>query len=180
VDRCPAFVALWVARAAPVSLQLNAGLLGGQYSTDMSIHYKHTQIGTLIIVALSITAAVMAIFFKNTMSWRVLAIIGSLLIVGIIFCTLTVEVVGGKIKCWFGPGLIRKEFLLSDITGVDIVRNRWYYGWGIRYTPHGWLFSVSGLDAVSITFSSGKHFRIGTDQPHELEKAIRFGVDLST
>jgi len=40
-------------------------------------------------------------------------------------------------------------------------------------TPHGWLYNVSGLDAVEVTTKSGKKYRIGTDVPAELEQAIR-------
>ncbi len=50
--------------------------------------------------------------------------------------------------------------------------NRWYYGWGIRLTPQGWLWNVAGLDAVELTFSNGKKFRIGTDEPGKLLEAL--------
>jgi len=53
------------------------------------------------------------------------------------------------------------------------VKNPWYYGWGIRFTPHGWLYNVSGLHAVEIELKNGKKYRIGTDVPENLEKAIR-------
>ena len=146
----------------------------------MNVHYKHTQTGTVIIVMLALGAILMAVLVRNLMSWTVVLGIAILIVVGILFGTLTVEVAGGKLRFWFGPGLIRKEYFLSDVTSAEAVRNHWYYGWGIRYTPHGWLFNVSGLDAVAITLSSGKRFRVGTDQPHELERAILRGADLST
>lgn len=47
-----------------------------------------------------------------------------------------------------------------------------YYGWGIHLTPHGWLYNVSGSDAVEIRMKTGKKYRIGTDVPEELERAI--------
>jgi hypothetical protein len=53
------------------------------------------------------------------------------------------------------------------------VRNKWWYGWGIRLTPHGWLFNVGGLDAVELELASGRKFRIGTDEPQGLLNAIR-------
>ena len=53
------------------------------------------------------------------------------------------------------------------------VTNKWYYGWGIKRTPHGWLFNVSGLQAVEITLRSAKKYRIGTDEPERLADAIR-------
>jgi plasmid stabilization system protein ParE len=46
------------------------------------------------------------------------------------------------------------------------------YGWGIRLTPSGWMFNVSGLDAVELTLRSGKRFRIGTDDPRDVIQAL--------
>jgi len=60
-----------------------------------------------------------------------------------------------------------------EIEDATPVRNHWFYGWGIRLTPHGWLYNVSGLGAVEIVLSSGKHYRIGTDRPEELAQAIQ-------
>lgn len=146
----------------------------------MSIEYRHTQSGTLILVSLAVVAIVMSVTSTATRgSEMVLLLLGGILLMGILFGTLTVEVARGAVRCWFGPGLIRKQYALTDIVEVETVRNHWYYGWGIRYTPRGWLFSVSGLDAVELTLSSGRHFRIGTDEPEELERAIRRAATLS-
>ena len=38
---------------------------------------------------------------------------------------------------------------------------------------NGWLFNVSGLQAVEIFLRSGKKYRIGTDEPERLVEAIR-------
>jgi hypothetical protein len=37
------------------------------------------------------------------------------------------------------------------------------------------LWNVSGLDAIELTFATGKRFRIGTDEPGKLLEAIRAG-----
>ena len=50
---------------------------------------------------------------------------------------------------------------------------RWWWGWGVRYYGQGWLYNVSGLDAVEIRLKSGKHIRIGTDEPEALVAEIR-------
>jgi len=57
------------------------------------------------------------------------------------------------------------------------VRNKWWYGLGIRLTPHGWLYIVSGLDAVEIVRISGKKFRVGTDEPQALVTALTAALD---
>jgi len=91
----------------------------------------------------------------------------------LLFGSLTVEVWEDRIVLWFGPGVIRKRFDVKDVRRATAVRNRWYYGWGIRFTPHGWLFNVSGFDAVELEMGSGRKYRIGSDEPQELLSAIR-------
>ncbi len=54
--------------------------------------------------------------------------------------------------------------------------NRWYYGWGIRLTPHGRLYNLSGLEAVEVQLNTGKKFRIGTDEPDALVRALRAAI----
>jgi hypothetical protein len=90
----------------------------------------------------------------------------------LLFFSLTVEIDGEVLRFRFGIGLIRKSIPLGEIVKAEPVRNRWIYGWGIHMTPTGWLYNVSGLEAVEITLKSGKSLRIGTDQPNELAAAI--------
>jgi hypothetical protein len=73
----------------------------------------------------------------------------------------------------FGIGIIRKKVRVGEIVGCDRVRIRWWYGWGIHLTPYGWLYNVSGFDAVGITLRDGRKFALGTDDPRGLAEAIR-------
>ena len=66
-----------------------------------------------------------------------------------------------------------KRVPLAEIAVCELIRIRWWYGWGIRLTPYGWLYNVSGLDAVAITLDNGRKFALGTDDPHGLVAAIR-------
>ena len=88
--------------------------------------------------------------------------------------TLTVSVDERYVAIKFGYGIFRKKFLVEDITSVKIVKNHWYYGWGIRMYlwPTTWIFNVSGFDAVELIMKNGKIYRIGTDEPIKLESAI--------
>jgi hypothetical protein len=52
------------------------------------------------------------------------------------------------------------------------VRTPWYYGWGIRLTPYGWLWNVSGTGGVELRFEDGGRFRVGSDEPDRLADAI--------
>ena len=95
-----------------------------------------------------------------------------LFLAALLFYNLTVEVDDTEVRFAFGIGLIRKNYPLSDIAACQPVRNRALYGWGIHLTPHGWLYNVSGLDAVEIEFGNGKKIRLGTDEPAQLARAI--------
>jgi len=60
------------------------------------------------------------------------------------------------------------------MSSAKIVKNHWYYGWGIRawLWPRMVIFNVSGFDAVEIAMKNGKIYRIGTDEPEQLEEVI--------
>jgi hypothetical protein len=81
---------------------------------------------------------------------------------------LTVKVSPDEISLSFGVGLLRKKFSISDVCSVKVVRNRWYHGFGIKKIRGGWLYNVSGLDAIEIQLKNQRKYRIGTDQPNEL------------
>lgn len=87
---------------------------------------------------------------------------------------LTITISEQYVSFKMGIGLINKKYPISDIKSVEIVKNSWIYGWGIRVIPRGWLFNVSGFKAIELRFhSSDKVIRIGTDKPEEVEKEIR-------
>jgi hypothetical protein len=141
---------------------------------DAPSTYRHTQIGWALLAVLFAGAGLVAFAASRTgwspAAWSVFAFLG---IVAALFCTLTVEVAGGDVLLRFGPGLIHRRIARAEIARVEAVRNPWHFGWGIRFTPYGWLFSVSGLDAVEVGLISGKAVRIGTDEPAQLAAAIR-------
>jgi hypothetical protein len=139
--------------------------------------YEHKQIGTLIILVFSTAILLLTVGAATGPSAPPLFLFGSVLAVLIIslilFCTLTVQVNNNKIVVFFGPGLIRKTFSVNEIRDTQIVKNRWYYGWGIRLLPKGWLYNVSGFDAVALTLKNDRKYRIGTDDPNGLLAAIQ-------
>lgn len=147
--------------------------------------YKHTQTSYPMIVA---TLLVLAFFAHAFMTARaeppsydsgtnfaVTAVMAFVVCVLASFTTLTTIVDENRLRIRFGYGIFRKGFLLNEIVSVGIVRNRWYYGWGIRvwFWPYMRIYNVSGLDAVELIMKDGKTYRIGTDAPSELESAIR-------
>jgi hypothetical protein len=110
------------------------------------------------------------IVFYMAIAWIVI-LIG--LIVAALFWGLTVEVNKDVVRLYFGFGIIHRSILRQHISMVTQVRNRWWWGFGIRWTPHGWMWNMSGLDAVELTYHNGKKFRIGTDEPEILLEALK-------
>ncbi|MFT7617650.1 MAG: hypothetical protein ACI97A_001289 [Planctomycetota bacterium] len=143
-------------------------------------HYKHTQPGFVIRFALILPILVIAAlafiepaakFTENPILLAAIYIVLVLLI--LIFHSLTVTVFDDDIVVIFGIGLIKKRILISDIKSATDVRNSPIHGWGIRWIKGGWCYNVSGLGAVELVFKSGKKFRIGSDEASVLTEAIQ-------
>jgi len=130
---------------------------------------------TVYTLGILFIAWLMAIYGFNWIAFVVLIILGVCLV---LFATLTVVIDEDVLEIRFGPGVIRKKFPLKDIESCRVVKNPWYYGWGIRLTPHGWLYNVSGFHAVEIKMKTGKKYRIGTDVPNDLEKTIKQSIEM--
>lgn len=138
--------------------------------------YKHTQIGHVVIWAVLAVSVVVAIatISQPPRSREILVVISLLLLVAIpLFCKLRIEIDDQTLLASFGIGLIKKKVPLAQIIACEPIRIRWWYGWGIHLTPYGWLYNVSGLDAVAITLRNGRKFALGTDDPDGFVAAIR-------
>jgi len=136
-------------------------------------YYRHTQIGTLLLGMLGAgMLLIVAILLVGGRAAPLLVVLAILVVSAVLFASLTVEIQAEVLTMRFGPGLIRKRVPLATIRSCAVVRNSWWYGWGIRLTPHGWLYNVSGLAAVELTLQDGRRLRIGTDEPERLCQAI--------
>ncbi len=136
--------------------------------------YRHPQFGTVVVGALAASALMLA--GMGLASREPVFLYGGPVMMGIVallFYNLTVEIDETHLRFRFGVGLIRKRIPLAEIVAVAPVRNSWLYGWGIHCTPRGWLYNVSGWEAVEIALTSGKRLRLGTDEPQRLAQALR-------
>ncbi len=135
--------------------------------------YKHTQIGYLLLISYSVVALFM-IYLNVMVDFHPLAFAGLIIVLIVlrVFSRLTVVVDDQMIKIEFGLRIIRKTFPLTELETYRVVKNPWYYGWGIRFTPQGWLFNVSGFSAIELQMKSGKRYRIGTDDTENLAAAL--------
>ena len=135
--------------------------------------YRHTQVGHVTVGAIGIILLAMTWWSVQTREPRLIGTSVVVALVLVLFSTLTVRVGDEAMDVFFGPGLIRRRIELRRLRDVRVVRTPWYYGWGIRLTPAGWLWNVSGLGGVELQFDDGHRFRIGSDEPDRLAAAIR-------
>ena len=147
---------------------------------DTSV-YRHTQPGHLmrvtLLVMMVVSLATLTLVRAHLHGAPVVTITslfvaGSMLLCLWLFNSMTVTVTDGRLMWSFGPGVIKRDIPLSEIVECKPVVNPWYYGWGIHFTPRGWLYNVSGFGAVEISLRNGSSCRIGTDSPQELAAAI--------
>ena len=136
--------------------------------------YEHTQIGHVIISSLLTLILIASCGLIGSSFHREPTVIVSiiLLVCLVLFYKLRITIEGETLCASFGPGIISKRVRLAEIVGCEPIRIRWWYGWGIHLTPSGWLYNVSGFDAVAITLRDGRKFALGTDDPQGLTEAI--------
>lgn len=96
-----------------------------------------------------------------------------------LFHPFTVIVDEVQVHVRFGPGIIKRSFDLGHVSGCRVVRNKWWYGLGIKKIPGGWLYNIVGLDAVELSLPEGRIVRIGSDEPKALAAAIENALKTS-
>ena len=130
--------------------------------------YCHTQFGAVVVGSRAASALGLA-FGDSLFLYGGPVMMG---MVALLFHNLTVEIDATPLRFRFGVGLIRQRIPLAEIADARPVRNTWLDGWGIHRTPHGWLYNVSGWEAVEITLTSGQRLRLGTDEPRRLAQVL--------
>jgi hypothetical protein len=134
--------------------------------------YNHTQIGWILIAFFAPAIIIMAIWAVLYPLIYSIATAVVLLAALVVFGALTVKCDLRELTFYFGPGIIKRRIKYGEIQTAKKVRNHWYYGWGIRWYGAGWLYNVSGLDAVELRLRNGQSIRIGTDEPDKLHGFI--------
>jgi hypothetical protein len=142
--------------------------------------YNHRQQGRmlrLLIVGGSVVTFIAIFLASPNVDFKLIGILliaaGGIYALAIQLTNLTTVVDDANLSWWFGNGIWKKSVPLTDIASAEPVENKWWWGWGIRYYGKGWLYCVSGLQAVEVVLHSGKHIRIGTDDPHGLVEALQ-------
>ena len=135
--------------------------------------YRHRQIGYLPIALGVILALTM-----GSVAWRRSPMIGVAVLLVImlgplLFSSLTITICDGMLSSHFGFGFWLKRFAVADIVDATLASSNWAEGWGIRVTSHGMLYNVSGTRGVEIRLRSGTRFRLGSDEPDLLLRALQ-------
>jgi hypothetical protein len=144
----------------------------------MEPSYVHLQQRFLlpVIVALFFVLLLALIAADDTVPRSVVAMAAVFMVfilaVAAHFSRMKVTVTSDTISAAFGSGWPRRTIYRSAIVSHTPVRNRWWYGWGLRWIPGGMLWNVWGLDAVELVLDDGRRFRIGTDDPEGLDAAL--------
>jgi hypothetical protein len=142
--------------------------------------YQHTQRSHLLLLLLSVAAAVtlgsLALPVSRTIPLgpRLTIVAAALAMIasGLVFSSLTITTDAEQLSWHFGAGLFRKSVPLAEVVSAEPVRTTWVDGWGIHLTWRGWLYNVAGHNAVRVSLRSGKQFLLGTDEPAALAQAL--------
>ena len=90
------------------------------------------------------------------------------------FNKITITITKTTLSFSMGIGLIKKTYPLSDIKSCTPIKNNIISGWGIRRIQGGWLYNVSGFQAIELQFKNeNKIIRIGTDKPDEVVAEVK-------
>ena len=145
------------------------------------MRYEHTQTSpTPFRAAILGFLAVIGVIVAAAGSWPALAVVlfvATIVVAAmVVFSRLTIAVTDTEARATFGWGWPRRVVALQDVVSVTRVRNRWWYGFGIRWFPGGTLWNVWGLDGVEFDLGDKRKLRFGTDEPDALVAALSAGA----
>ncbi|MGH7328650.1 MAG: hypothetical protein ACREJX_09905 [Polyangiaceae bacterium] len=142
------------------------------------IVYEHRQIGWVTIVvivgviaALSVALAISERNGEQQRAFNVVIIVVA--VIGAIFSSLTIRITDRSMAWWFGVPMIGRQIRLDEVESIGPTRTNIMEGWGIHLTWwHGWVWNVSGFNAVQIKLRSGMRFAVGTPEPQAVVEAV--------
>lgn len=125
------------------------------------------------MIALVSTIAVIYMLMPKPIGIYGLLLFGFLLVVTLLFSSMTVKVEDESLVWYLGPKFWKNKISLSEIASVSSVKTKGYWGFGVHLTLNGWLYKVSGDVAVKVVLKSGKSILIGTADSDSLISALR-------
>ena len=82
-----------------------------------------------------------------------------------LFSTMTVAVDSEHLSFFFTCGWPKKTVALKEIASCSVVPVPWWWGYGIRLTPRGVAYRISGTRCVEVRLTTGYRFLLGSDEP---------------
>lgn len=149
------------------------------------MYYKKSQVGWVIMGIF--TPVILFLYLAYANQWGnnplpfvpFLLFTGLLIIICSLFYKLTIELDESTLKLTYGIGLIRIKLKIDELEHIEIIKNPWYYGLGIRITPKGMLYNIQGSKAVNIKYmgnGKSKSVLVGTPEPERLKKALEENI----
>lgn len=140
---------------------------------------KFTQFGTFSVIMM-VPFLVLSLIMIFTMGSEDLILFATFSLVALtmvicllIFYKLTIYIDNTFVSFKLGIGLISKKYPVENIKSCKAVKNDPLFGIGIRLISNGWLYNVTGLSAVELSFKNTKKIvRIGTNEPEEIAATI--------
>jgi len=139
---------------------------------------KIIQFGTLQVVIFGILLILFSfetyyIGFSETSGLIYVGLSVLMLVCLLTFYRIVIEVDENYITFKLGIGLFKKTYQINDLTSCSSVRCSFISGFGIRKIANGWLYNVSGLDAIELKFNDRKDIiRIGTNKSDEIASLV--------
>ncbi|MEZ4721005.1 MAG: hypothetical protein R2813_03905 [Flavobacteriales bacterium] len=145
------------------------------------MQYRETQISWLFISIM--LAVVVLLYVAYAFQWGdnpmpMEGLVPLVLInlgIGLLFYKMTTRIDGNQIRISYGMGLVSISIDVHRLNRCEVMRTKWWWGIGIRFTPRGMLYNIHGLDAVAINYYNGKRDKtvmVGSSQPEKLKAAI--------
>jgi hypothetical protein len=143
------------------------------FQRGLSMNYQNKQLGTAFLIFMGTVMLFIGLMaFSEGKEGIILPAFVPLAVVSLLFSSLNISVNESDVKWSFGPNFWKKSISLSNVNSVKIINTKWYYGLGIRLISTGWLYAVSGLQAVELTLNDGTKVNLGTNEPNELARVI--------
>jgi len=141
--------------------------------------YRHRQVGWKLLAATAV-GLTFAAWLATSLSPATRAAVPALVYglfavfagVALVFVTLVTEVDDREIRVIFGIGIVRKTIALEDVVRCDPIPIRVLWGWGVHWTPSGWLYNVGGGMGVRVEMARQRAVIIGSDDAGGLSAAI--------
>jgi hypothetical protein len=141
-----------------------------------SSRYREIQIGWALLTVFALVLLLILIILRTGPLQPVsLVPLILVLLAAAMFGFMSVNVTDDAVQITMGVGFLRRRVERADIRRLTVVRNPWYWGWGVRLysAGTGTMYSVHGFNAIELTLGEGRTVRIGTRDPERLLQALR-------